>query len=296
MKIYPMKTEPVITEHVWGGKKLAQFYNKGIKDGKLGKSLELSGSVLIAEGPMEGLTVNQLAARYPDEFMGKDIRMFPYAVRLEDTSARRTPRVHPDERGASGMRGHYEMLVILSAEIDAGIYAGLRETLDEETFLRRADDGTLTQAMFFYAAKKDDIFLIPGGLLHALGGGITALVISVGVDEQYKTDEGDTSRTWGYISREMRGTKFIGGEVAFPGGSLCEVDYAGHMKVTRVRLDGKREEGSTGGFRSVFFTEGSGVITAGGEARTFKAGDTFVLAAEAEGFTVEGRTTYYLLG
>lgn len=296
MKVYPMKTASVVSENVWGGKKLYHCYGKGSADRKYGKSLELSGSVCIAEGPLAGLAVNQLAARYPDEFLGKDIKMFPYAARIEDTSARRTPRVHPDERGAAGMRGHYEMLIILDAETDAGVYAGLREKMDETTFHMRVRDGSLLHAMYFYAAKKDDIFLIPGGLLHALGGGITALVISVGVDEQYKTDDEDTSRTWGYVSPGMRGTKFIGGETVFDGGSFCEVDYAGHMRVTRVRLCGKREEGSTGEFRAVFFAEGTGVITAGGESRACQAGDTFILPAEAEGFAVEGKTTYYLLG
>ena len=291
-----MKTIPVVSENVWGGKKLFSRYGKGTADQKIGKSLELSGSILIGDGELAGLAVNQLAARYPDEFMGKDIKMFPYAVRLEDTSARRTPRVHPDEHGASGMRGHYEMLIILEAETDAGVYAGLREKMDEETFFARIEDRTLPRAMHFYAVRKDDIFLIPGGLLHALGGGVTALVISVGVDEQYKTDDEDTSRTWGYVSPDMRGTKFIGGETPIPGGNICTVDYAGHMKVTRVRLDGSREEGHTGEFRSVFIAEGSGTITAGDESREFRAGDTFVIAAEAEGFRIEGKTKYYLLG
>jgi mannose-6-phosphate isomerase len=72
MDMYPLKSVPVFKERIWGGRKLAEVFGKELPPGrKIGESWEIAdlpeGQSRIANGPLAGQTLGEVARRYADE-------------------------------------------------------------------------------------------------------------------------------------------------------------------------------------------------------------------------------------
>jgi len=288
MNLYPMKTEPIFEETVWGGNTFYQAYGWGNGKEKIGKCMLLSGNNRLAEGSLKGLTVNQVAARYPNEFSGKDLKMFPHALKLEDTQYCVTPKIHSDRHGMGGAWNHYEMIIVLNAQPGAGLYAGLRDQLTSEKFKTMLEQKNIRDSMNFLRVHTGDVFLIPAGLFHALGGGILALVLSMGVDEQYKTGESDHTADFDDLRMNVRCLKCSGTKTREEWGEMTDIHMEGYTRIRRIRLNRKAVFDTGEEVSAIFISSGEGYISAGEERVPFKAGDTFVFAAENKSFTLEG--------
>jgi mannose-6-phosphate isomerase class I len=85
-------------------------------------------------------------------------------------------QVHPKPGDIPGCVPKNEAWVILEAESGAGIYLGLRRSVDRAQFeeaLRQGAD--LSQLMEFVPVQPGDVFSIPAGTPHAVGAGILLL-------------------------------------------------------------------------------------------------------------------------
>ena len=98
-------------------------------------------------------------------------------------------QVHPDDIYAKeneGSRGKTEMWYILDCEPFAYLYYGLKHRISPNEFLKRIQNGTITEVCQKVQVKKGDVFYIPAGLVHAIGAGITVAEIQQSSNITYR--------------------------------------------------------------------------------------------------------------
>ena len=131
---------------------------------------------VVANGPYAGRTLPELAATFGAELVGASAAGkggFPLLVKIIESRDRLSLQVHPSEETAklSGGDPKTEMWYVLDAEPGATLFAGLREGVDRETLIRSLQEGTAETTVAQYEARRGEVLFIPGGLVHAVGGG-----------------------------------------------------------------------------------------------------------------------------
>ena len=131
---------------------------------------------VVANGPYAGRTLPELAATFGAELVGASAAGkggFPLLVKIIESRDRLSLQVHPNEETAklSGGDPKMEMWYVLGAEPGATLFAGLREGVDRETLIRSLQEGTEEAAVAQYEPRRGEVLFIPGGLVHAVGGG-----------------------------------------------------------------------------------------------------------------------------
>lgn len=291
MKLYPMKIVPETEEKPWGGDRIYREFGIGSFNEPRGKAVLVSTHAKVENGEFAGLTINQLASRFGEELLGRSRKTFPYTLKLVDTHSRRTPRQRHSLR-MEGMFEHYDVMLMLHAEPGSGIYAGLRDKMDREEFVRRAGERDLYRSMHFYPARRGELFLFPGGLLHAQGGGVLSLVLSVGVDEKKNEDDLKTEGLWEVLDTTIRGIKYAGKTQMDGDAEVWKTEFGTGLTWWEVRLNGERIEQNHEKLSVLFVLDGLGEITLGGETMPIRRGDTILVPAQAEGIALSGEMIY----
>jgi mannose-6-phosphate isomerase len=104
----------------------------------------------------------------------------PLLVKYIFTSERLSVQVHPDDRQAHARgvdSGKSECWYILSAEPGAALGLGVRGIEDAAALRRAAVDGSIVDALDWFAVKAGDFFYVPAGTVHAIGGGIALVEV-----------------------------------------------------------------------------------------------------------------------
>ena len=107
------------------------------------------------------------------EFKGATLREvysdFPLLFKVIDAKTRLSVQVHPNEETCkvTGGEPKTEMWCALS---DGPIYTGLREGTSAADVEAAVKSGRFEELLVRHEAKFGDVFFIPGGLVHAIGG------------------------------------------------------------------------------------------------------------------------------
>ena len=120
-------------------------------------------------------------------------------VKLLDTASLLSVQVHPNDEQAERLEGKpcgkSEMWYILHAQEGAYIYHNLECSKAE--FLLALEQKQPTKALKKHYVKAGEVYMIPAGMVHALGGGITLLEIQQSSDTTY--------RLWDYERKDDAG-------------------------------------------------------------------------------------------
>lgn len=166
---------------MWGGTRLKSEFGKADAPDVTAESWELSchpdGMSVIADGPYQGKTIEELGRIDQNGFWGSDCKggRFPLLVKLIDAKQMLSIQVHPSDDTAlaeTGEQGKAEVWYIVDCEPQSFLYYGFAEKVDEEEFLRRAKDGTICDVLNKVPVSKGDVFYILPGTIHAIGAGI----------------------------------------------------------------------------------------------------------------------------
>ncbi|MDO4272248.1 MAG: class I mannose-6-phosphate isomerase [Eubacteriales bacterium] len=133
---------------------------------------------------------DELLNRYPQEMLGHGESM-GILVKYLDSAIRLPAQVHPDKAFSRqyfhSSYGKTESWIILDTREDACVYVGFRNRYTEEE-LKLAieksenDRNVLQEMMTKIPVKRGDVFLIPAGMIHAIGGGCLILEIQEPTD------------------------------------------------------------------------------------------------------------------
>lgn len=203
-----------------GGKLLDQFQgSENAKDGSFPEDWLGSTTRAANEGrkhlPDEGLSecflpdgskifVKELVERYPLDFLGqRHLEKFginsALLVKLLDSSVRLPIQGHPDRQFAKNhlhsSYGKAESWIVLGGrEIDGPPYVlfGFRQGVTKDEFVdayKRQDVNALQSCLNRVEVQRGDVFMIPGGVPHAIGPGVFLLEIQEPTDFAFLLDK-----------------------------------------------------------------------------------------------------------
>jgi len=186
---------------VWGGRRLERAVGMTLPGtGPIGETWELvdrSDYVsVVSSGTWKGATLTELVHDSPRELMGSakltPEGRFPLIVKFLDASEPLSVQVHPPSgtRGPLG-EGKSEAWYILDAEHESKLWIGLKPGTTREHLAATASKRDVLEHVLEWPARRGDIAFIPGGTVHAIGGGITLLEVQENADTTHRLYDWD---------------------------------------------------------------------------------------------------------
>ena len=183
----PFLLKPCGKDYLWGGSRLNDDFSKGIDMTPLAETWECSthpdGPSTVASGTFVGQKLSDVLKAHP-EFLGTHPKIsgeLPILIKFIDAQKDLSVQVHPSDEYArtheGGQLGKTEMWYVLDAAKDAKLVYGLHHDTDEDDIRSSIADGTVEKYLQKVPIKKDDLFYIEAGTIHAIGAG--ALVAEI---------------------------------------------------------------------------------------------------------------------
>lgn len=196
---YPLTFRPVFKDYPWGGRKLATRLGREAPGGIVAESWEIAahpnGASTVANGPLAGLTLPEVQARWGIDLVGTRNAdalahgRFPLLVKLLDAEQWLSVQVHPNDDYAQeheGELGKTEMWVVLSAEPGAELVYGFEIGVDRTSFAQMIAANETGAALHHVPVGVGDVIFVPAGAIHALGPGIIIAEIQQNSDTTYR--------------------------------------------------------------------------------------------------------------
>ena len=203
-KLYPLKFRPILKEKVWGGSRLHSMYDKGpVASGSCGESWEIStlrGNVsVVCNGFLEGNELVDLIEVYMGDLVGEFVyenfgNVLPLLVKFIDSTEPLSVQVHPGDHHFAAEKpgsGKSELWYVVAAEPGAKIYVGFNRELNASGLLTHLQEKTIPQVLNTEQVSAGDVFYIPAGRIHAIGGGVTLCEIQQSADTTYRLYDWD---------------------------------------------------------------------------------------------------------
>ena len=175
------KFEPLIKQMIWGS-----------------ESWQISGvagsETIVACGEDKGKTLNQIVKEQKENLIGEENYQrfgdeFPLLIKFIDAKRDLSIQVHPNDEIAKKhgkSHGKTEMWYALECASDAKLFCGLKKEITPAEYKAMVDNDTITDALACYEVKEDDVFYIPAGRIHAIGGGCKVAEIQQTSDVTYR--------------------------------------------------------------------------------------------------------------
>lgn len=144
------KFAPIIKKKVWGQESWVLSAVPGDES-------------VVAEGPDKGRKIT-------DIFPGQ----FPLLIKFIDAREDLSIQVHPNDELAArrhNCKGKTEMWYVIGASGKAHLLSGLTEKIDSRKYVELVESGRITEVLADYPVKAGDVFFLPAGRIHAIGGG-----------------------------------------------------------------------------------------------------------------------------
>ncbi len=316
--IEPVFLRGFVKDYLWGGNRLREEFGKESSSEIIAESWELSchpdgGSVVIS-GKDKGLTLAEYIEKYGAEnILGSDCHRMEKVplIKLIDAKQPLSVQVHPDDayaRAHGDANGKTEMWYVLDAEPGAELVYGVNRELTREEFAAHIENGTLEEILNYVPVKKGDVFLIPAGTLHAIGGGILIAEVQQNSNLTYRVYDYNRRDAAGnlrelHVEDAIQVTNLAPIDAAQPccnmadmetpwGRSriLCACDY---FVVVQEWVDHRAvRAGSENVYHHFLILEGEGVLETGGNVYPLKKGDSVLLPPIKGDYCIDGRLSY----
>lgn len=238
-------------------------------------------------------------------FLHEGFEEVPLLIKKITANDALSVQVHPDDTYAKereGCNGKTEMWYILDCEPGAYLYYGLKHKITANEFLKRINNGTITEVCQKVSVKKGDVFYIPAGLVHAIGKGITVAEIQQSSNityrvYDYKREDANHKQRELHIDQAAAVAGFLPPLQGHrPMGNPRQKDgYTGTLLVQCPYFAVKRYEiqkhfsGEIGErFAVLHVIEGSGVLKIGDEQISLKEGECLYLPQQMGTYNITG--------
>lgn len=174
---------PLLRRIRWGGRKLGTVLGKAIgSEHDFAESWEIADQPgfesVVNAGENAGSTLSDILAENAESLMGTadNSSPFPLLFKFLDANDWLSLQVHPNDEQAATFAasecGKTEAWVILDAQPESTICAGLQKGVTSHDLLKHLESGTVEQVLHMIPARKGDCIFVPAGTVHALGPGI----------------------------------------------------------------------------------------------------------------------------
>lgn len=316
----PFALSPAGKDYLWGGRRLKDDFSKEIDLSPLAETWECSthpdGTSRVVSGIHKDRLLTDVIGEHP-EYLGthpKTKGELPILIKFIDAKKDLSVQVHPDDAYAAqhenGSLGKTEMWYVLDAGKDASLVYGFYHDMEKGLLRKSIEDGTVEKYLQRIAVKKDDVFFIEAGQVHAIGAGTLIAEIQENSNITYRlydynrVDKNGNRRPLHLDkaldvanlkgSKEpiqpMRVLKFHRG---YATDLLCRCQY---FQVERMLLNTERcremaafRTGSNS-FQVFLCTEGCGVLFwENGQMLNFYKGDCIFVPADSVEFRLHGK-------
>jgi len=193
----PLRFQPTFRRYVWGGRKLGTLLGKPIGEGEdYAESWEIvdhgEDQSVVAAGPAAGAALGALVRERGPELLGRHapLPQFPLLFKYLDAQRDLSVQVHPDDARAARLtppdRGKTEAWVVMAAEPDSWIYAGLKHGFDRQALAREVSCGTSELCLHRFHPQVGDCVFVPAGAVHAIGAGLVVAEIQQSSDTTWR--------------------------------------------------------------------------------------------------------------
>ena len=307
----PLVFTPYARPMVWGGRRLGELFGKALPGPEtFGESWEMSGHPhhvsRVAEGPLAGTSLADLAAERPAEVYGATaapVPEFPLLVKLLDCRDLLSVQVHPDDARARSLSkerfGKTEAWLVLDVSPGGKVYAGLKPGVNRDDLVRALAEGAVESCLHAFRPEPGDCIFLPAGTVHAVGGGVVIAEVQQSSDATFRlfdwnrpgpdgrpralhVDESLASIDWsaGPV-RPVKGEPLGGLPEGVEGERLVACPY---FVLERYRACAPFDAPGAGRMAVWMVTDGDAELTArGGDyRRTFRRGETVLVPAAAD--------------
>ena len=310
----PFLLRPAYKDYLWGGRRLKDDFGKETDLSPLAESWECSthpdGESAAAGGKHDGEPLSRIMKENPG-YMGRHplshglpAGQLPVLVKLIDAAERLSVQVHPSDEYAreheGGRQGKTEMWYVLDARKDTKLAYGFLHDMERGVLEKAASDGTVLNHLQYVEIRKNDVFFIGAGTVHALGAGALVAEIQENSNLTYRLyDYGRTDRDGRqrplHIRRALEAAdlraavqprqpmRVLRYEAGFAAELLCRCRY---FQTERILLNTERVRGMAGlqtgdgTFNVLLCVDGCGVLYwEAGMIPFFKGDSIFVPAS-----------------
>lgn len=317
----PLLLRPSGKDYLWGGSRINDEFEKGIAIKPLAETWECSthpdGPSYVMGGEFDGEELAVVLKKYP-EYLGirhKGETELPIIIKFIDAKKDLSVQVHPPDDYAkkyeNGQRGKTEMWYILDARKDAKLVYGLSHNSSEKNIRKAINEGTLVKYLQQVPVKKDDLFFVQAGTIHAIGAGILVAEIQENSNLTYRLYDYDRVDRDGkkrelHIDKAMkvanlkssaepkqplRVLKYSQGVASE---LLCSCKY---FEVYRMIVNTERRQvvkyrADEVSFRVLLCVKGCGIIKYEGESLNFYKGDCIFVPADSVQLSIHGQAQF----
>ncbi len=319
----PFLLKPAGKDYLWGGQRLNDMFSKDIDMDPLAETWECSthpdGMSTVASGKYMGMTLKQVLDEHSEYLGTHSPNGLPILIKLIDARRKLSVQVHPDDAYAkeheNGSLGKTEMWYVLDAADDARLVYGFYRDMDRKTVKKAIANGTIEKYLWKVPIKRDDVFFIPAGQVHAIGAGALIAEIQENSNVTYRLYDYDRVDKNGekralHIERALDVANLQGNSkprhnmrvLSYQNGCaiemLCSCRY---FRVWRMIVNTQRirnmTEFCTGdeSFQVLLCTEGCGTLMCGSEKSedvehlNFFRGDCIFVPANTESMRIHGK-------
>ena len=317
----PFLLKPTGKDYLWGGRRLNDAFEKRIPLSPLAETWECSthpdGPSFAASGPMEGQSLRQILRDHP-EYLGqrhRGERQLPILVKFIDAKKDLSVQVHPDDGYAKehedGQLGKTEMWYVLDAGKDTKLVYGLKKDCTPEEIRAALAAGTLSEKLQQVPVKKDDVFFLEPGTIHALGAGALVAEIQESSNLTYRLYDYDRTDKHGnkrplHTEKALQVANLHGSSaprqpmrvLKYRQGVASELlTRCRYFEVFRMLLNTERRQKVTYradslSFRVLLCIGGCGSIRFGRETLLFYKGDCIFVPADSETMVLHGQAQF----
>jgi mannose-6-phosphate isomerase len=301
--LYPLRFTPILRRLIWGGRRLGTVLHKPIgPEADYAESWEISDHgdqvSIVSEGPLAGTSLRELLHSRPLELLGPAIppcHQFPLLVKFIDARETLSVQVHPDDekgRRLANDNGKTETWVILDAEPESLIYAGLEPGVNASEFEAAITTGTVEPLLHRFPPRAGDSILVEAGVVHAIGAGVLLAEIQQMSNATFRVYDWDRKDAQGnsrelHIEQALEATNFDRGPVAaaqpvpepIPGGTRERLAESNYFITERLVLEGPAMVGSSDRFTILLGLGGHAEVAYASTRVSIALGQTLLLPA-----------------
>ena len=304
-ELYPMKLSTIYIKKPWGGRTLEQ-YKGDLPEGLIGETWDVSaqeqGVTEVTNGRLRGRGLDRVTAELGRSLLGSASKsdLFPLMVRHVSSREPLSVQVHPTAEYAAAHGqcfGKDEAWYILDAEPGASVYAGA-ESASEADFKEAVQQGTVRDLLVDLPVKAGDCLFIPAGMVHGIRAGVTLIEICENSNTTYRVfdygrDRGlDLEETYANMDLTFTARTRRGLAVELEAATETLLCLQPSMAIARLEIHGAQPQHTLGeSFHAVTCLAGEGSVTWPGGAVSIERGQSVLVPAGIEEYTVSGNLT-----
>ncbi len=292
-----LRFAPLYQHRVWGGRAFESALGRPLAGtGLVGESWEMvdrpEAQSVVDGGNWAGVELQTLWSRHRSALFGAgcpEAGRFPLLLKLLDARENLSVQVHPSlVESARGLgEPKTEWWYILEAQPGACVFAGFRPGVTRPLVERALQTGGFESLLHRIPVRRGDSLFVPGGRIHAIGGGCLIAEVQQNSDTTYRVFDWNRRGADGthrelHIEQSLACLNFedqapsIAADLSGSGFS-CEF-----FSVSGLPL---KEAAPAGAHAGAVFLVAEGFLGVAGEV--FGRGDWFLLPAQAAAVLLE---------